>query len=246
MIWLWIIASVICLYILYVIVIRVSARNLLLGVILALAFFAVIGSIYLISTGKLQWLWVTGSGLVPWIGRWFFLRNLFLKWKNNSVSKIQSDTINLEISHKSGVKNIEGIITKNISYESLKGDTIGIKLSDLSEENFTSLKNYCHRNDQKALHLLEVYENQAEQPQQKSYYQEFNKSSSGDNESRQNSSMTRQQALDILGLEENNLSREMILQAHRSLISQLHPDKGGSQYLASLINQARDFLLKSF
>jgi hypothetical protein len=54
--------------------------------------------------------------------------------------------------------------------------------------------------------------------------------------------MTQDQALDILGLDEN-ATRQDIVDAHRKLISRVHPDKGGSDYLASSINQARKVLL---
>ncbi|MBT5389798.1 MAG: DnaJ domain-containing protein [Alphaproteobacteria bacterium] len=55
--------------------------------------------------------------------------------------------------------------------------------------------------------------------------------------------MTRSEALNILGLSEN-ASKEDIKKAHRRLILSLHPDKGGSAYLAAKINQAREVLLK--
>ena len=54
--------------------------------------------------------------------------------------------------------------------------------------------------------------------------------------------MSRAEALSVLGLSEGATSDE-ILAAHRRLIKQAHPDKGGSSYLAAKINEAKDVLL---
>lgn len=54
--------------------------------------------------------------------------------------------------------------------------------------------------------------------------------------------MTRARALEILGLEEG-VGKAEIKAAHHRLIANLHPDKGGSNYLAAEINQAKDVLL---
>jgi len=54
--------------------------------------------------------------------------------------------------------------------------------------------------------------------------------------------MTREEALSVLGLSDG-VTREEILAAYRSLITRMHPDRGGSSYLAAKINQAKDVLL---
>jgi len=54
--------------------------------------------------------------------------------------------------------------------------------------------------------------------------------------------MPRAEALQLLGLEPG-ATRDEINAAHRRLILQNHPDKGGTSYLAARINEAREVLL---
>lgn len=54
--------------------------------------------------------------------------------------------------------------------------------------------------------------------------------------------MSRAEALKVLGLDAG-ASEADIRTSHRRLIQQTHPDKGGTNYLAAKINEAKDVLL---
>ncbi|KAI9891106.1 MAG: mitochondrial import inner membrane translocase subunit TIM14 [Vezdaea aestivalis] len=58
------------------------------------------------------------------------------------------------------------------------------------------------------------------------------------------SRMTRREAALILQLSERTMTKDKIRKNHRQLMLLNHPDRGGSPYLATKVNEAKEFLEK--
>lgn len=78
------------------------------------------------------------------------------------------------------------------------------------------------------------------------FRQQTNQQSTGQQNRQQASTnkgaMDKGQACEILGIKPD-ASKEEIIAAHRRMMQKVHPDRGGSDYLAAQINQAKDTLL---
>lgn len=96
----------------------------------------------------------------------------------------------------------------------------------------------------KALQLLRYLPilNHFRQQAKNSTQQQNNGSSQNNRTASRNNAMSRKQACDILGIKED-ASKEDIIKAHKRMMQKVHPDRGGSDYLAAQINQAKDTLL---
>ncbi|KAJ1919753.1 Mitochondrial import inner membrane translocase subunit tim14 [Mycoemilia scoparia] len=54
--------------------------------------------------------------------------------------------------------------------------------------------------------------------------------------------MNKYEASSILGLKESQLTKDKVKNAHRRIMLRNHPDRGGSPYLATKVNEAKEFL----
>ncbi len=165
-----------------------------------------------------------GTRLLPQLIRYFpMLQKLYgqVYGASPGTAQLGGDWIRLEMDVETG--RMDGVV--------LDGPLRGSKLSSLSGEQLQSLWSAC-QSDPESTRLLHAY---LQRERGGSQRQAPNNGRSGDIASRE-------EALAILGLAPD-ANEEAIVLAHRRLMTKLHPDKGGSDYLASRINQAKDFLV---
>lgn len=125
--------------------------------------------------------------------------------------------------------------TGELSGEVLEGSFKDWQLGEMDRGQLEELRTYCRDHDTESLQLLEGYLEQRFGGEE-----EDNPAT----EPPPPGGMSRQEALDVLGLDDS-AERDAIIAAHRSLMQKLHPDRGGTDYLAAKINQAKDLLLGS-
>ena len=125
--------------------------------------------------------------------------------------------------------------------EVLSGRFSGARLDQLDLEQLRALLAECAASDEKSARLLETYLDRTHP----AWREQAQGSERGQRNARETSSgpMSRAEAWQVLGLEPG-ASPEQVSEAHRRLMTKLHPDHGGTDYLASKINTARDVLLK--
>lgn len=210
---------------------RRGALALAIGVVILLA-----------ATGRLHWIFALFGALVAVLMR--LLRvlpmvpaslwsRLFAGFRPASAhggaagaqrSSVDTRFLRMTLDHDSG----------EMSGEVIGGHFEGRRLDELNLGELLDLLDEC-RSDTPSATVLETYLDRMHPDWRDAAEARRQPGPAG-------AAVTEQQAWDILGLTPG-ASREEIIAAHRRLIQKLHPDRGGSDYLAAQINEAKDVLL---
>jgi DnaJ-domain-containing protein 1 len=145
-------------------------------------------------------------------------------------SQVQTAYLRMELDHDSGT--LDGLV--------LDGNLRGRRLGELPLDVLLELRAECALSDPESVPLLEAYLDRTHGAEWRRGRAQAGPESAPT--SPPSAAMTRAEALQILGLEDG-ADEAAIRAAYHRLMKKLHPDQGGSDYLAAKINQARDFLL---
>ena len=212
-----------------------ALKWLLLGIVVSVIAF------FLIS-GRLAWAFAALPALLPWFYR---IRALTRAAKTFSrmrqayggmgmgmgggqaagSSDLETRFLRMWLDHGTGVMNGEVI----------DGPYAGRQLDGMGISELVGLWRFCDEQDSESARVVAAYLDRAH-PDWQDQQNDSSLASPGAGP------MDRAQALQVLGLAEGASAAD-IKDAHRRLIAGMHPDHGGSDFLAAQINQAKDVLL---
>jgi hypothetical protein len=135
------------------------------------------------------------------------------------------------------------LVTGEVDGEVLDGPLTGHKLSELSQEDCARFYRYCHGRDLETPRMLEAYFDRRFAGWRPTNERDPNARDGAGRGGFATYDMTEQEAYEMLGLR-SGASTQEIIQAHRNLMKERHPDHGGTTDDAARINQAKDRLLR--
>jgi DnaJ-domain-containing protein 1 len=169
------------------------------------------------------------------------LQKLFFFYRQNKntagqtagqSSRVETRFLRMFLDHESG----------EMGGEVIAGRFAGYRINELELAQLATLWQDYSRQDSESAALLEAYLDRIHGET----WREQCAAGAGDSSYSPpaNGQMTPEEACKILGIEPG-VTKEEVIAAHRRLAQRLHPDRGGSTYLAAKINRAKEVLLEN-
>ncbi|WP_448202444.1 DnaJ domain-containing protein [Azospirillum sp. sgz302134] len=194
--------------------------------------------VFLTLTGRLGTALMLGAVGFPLFTRWRVLRDSLRSAAGPSggqTSRVETLYLRMTLFHDSGA----------MAGEVLHGPWRGRTLDSLTFGQLMSLLEDCRRDDAQSATVLEAWLDRTHPDWQSRAEESAGAGKDGGSGSGGGGGpMTREEAYDILGLSPG-ATPDQVKDAHRRLMMKVHPDHGGSTYLAAKINQAKDLLLRN-
>jgi DnaJ domain len=171
---------------------------------------------------------LTGLGLLGWLP--WSIPGLGARMRKSAgqVSRVRSAFVEMELDHDTG--KMRGRILagrhEGAALDALDVATLAGFLPDIDEESRSLLMAYLDRREP-------LWRDNAQ----------ADATAGSSHRGWSTGKMTEEEAYQILGVQPGASARDIGL-AHRSLMKKLHPDQGGSTYLAARVNEAKDVLLR--
>ena len=185
--------------------------------------------ILLALTGRIWLLFLLGAPAVALWRQWQRrkLADSISSPRQGRFSGIETGYLSVTLDHDSGT--VDGRIKA--------GKFKDRRLADLTRPDLLELLEDVRANDSEGVPVLEAYLDRLHAGWREGPSDEKPRTGSAPN-----GTMTREEAFEVLGLAPG-ASIDDIREAHRRLMMKVHPDHGGSSYLAARLNEARDRLL---
>jgi hypothetical protein len=210
--------------------VKANPKGLAIGLKTAGGVAALVGAAFLAFRGQISLaapLGAAGLGLLgwlPWSMAGFGART---QKATGQVSRVRSPFVEMELDHDTG----------SMSGRLIAGRYEGVTLDALDQ---TTLITVLGEIDDESRALLAAYLDRRH-PRWREHAD--GGAAAGKVDPARSGKMTEEEAYQILGIAPGS-SPEEIGRAHRLLMKKLHPDQGGSTYLAARVNEAKDVLLR--
>jgi hypothetical protein len=189
--------------------------------------------VLLLFSERFAFLWTPLMLLLP---AWPRFRAMFAGFRNPAPgrsSEVATPYLRMSLDHDTGA--MTGTV--------LKGNFAGTRVEELGRAQLLALLRECRAADEDGGRLLEAYLDRAQSDWRDDFATAGRSGDRSGGPHAATADMTVDEAHAVLGLAPG-ADATAIREAHHRLMKQLHPDHGGSDYLAGKINRARDVLLR--